>query len=115
MFIPIGDDNSDRRIRPFINVALIGLNLLVFFFLQGMVNNLLFTFNGTSGNSHRKRYRHRGKHRPRSEQRAALSPPWAWKNADIRLSDTVDVHVHAWWSYASSGQYALPIYLRRQH
>jgi membrane associated rhomboid family serine protease len=44
MFIPIGDDNSDRRIRPVINFALIGLNVLVFFFLQGMGNNLPFTY-----------------------------------------------------------------------
>ncbi len=44
MFIPIGDDNSDRRIRPFINLSLIGLNLLVFFFLQEMGNNLPFTY-----------------------------------------------------------------------
>ena len=44
MFIPVGDDNSDRRIRPVINFALIGLNLLVFFFWQGMGNNLPFTY-----------------------------------------------------------------------
>ena len=44
MFIPLGDDNSDRRIRPVVNYALIGLNLLVFFFLQGMGSNLPFTY-----------------------------------------------------------------------
>jgi membrane associated rhomboid family serine protease len=44
MFIPLGDDNSDRRIRPFINFAMIGINFLVFFFLQGMGNNLPFTY-----------------------------------------------------------------------
>ena len=44
MFIPLGDDNSDRRIRPVVNYALIGLNLLVFFFLQGMGTNLPFTY-----------------------------------------------------------------------
>ncbi len=44
MFIPLGDDNSDRKIRPVVNFALIGLNILVFFFLQGMGNNLPFTY-----------------------------------------------------------------------
>ena len=44
MFIPLDDDNSDQRIRPFINFALIGINFLVFFFLQGMGNNLPFTY-----------------------------------------------------------------------
>ena len=44
MFIPLGDDNSDRRIQPVVNYALIGLNLLVFFFLQGMGSNLPFTY-----------------------------------------------------------------------
>jgi membrane associated rhomboid family serine protease len=44
MFIPLGDDNSDRRIRPVVNYALIGLNILVFFFLQGMGGNLPFTY-----------------------------------------------------------------------
>ncbi|MEJ2474620.1 MAG: rhomboid family intramembrane serine protease [Desulfobacterales bacterium] len=44
MFIPLGDDNSDRRIRPVVNYALIGLNILVFFFLQGMGSNLPFTY-----------------------------------------------------------------------
>jgi membrane associated rhomboid family serine protease len=44
MFIPLGDDNSDRRIRPVVNYALIGLNILVFSFLQGMGGNLPFTY-----------------------------------------------------------------------
>jgi membrane associated rhomboid family serine protease len=44
MFIPLGDDNSDRRIQPVVNYALIGLNILVFFFLQGMGGNLPFTY-----------------------------------------------------------------------
>ena len=44
MFIPLGDDNSDRSIRPVVNYALIGLNILVFFFLQGMGGNLPFTY-----------------------------------------------------------------------
>jgi membrane associated rhomboid family serine protease len=44
MFIPLGDDNSDRRIQPVVNYTLIGLNILVFIFLQGMGSNLPFTF-----------------------------------------------------------------------
>ncbi len=44
MFIPLGDDNSDRKIHPVVNFALIGLNILVFFFLQGMGSNLPFTY-----------------------------------------------------------------------
>ena len=42
--IPIGDDNSDRRITPVINYALIAINILVFIFLQGMGSNVLFTY-----------------------------------------------------------------------
>jgi membrane associated rhomboid family serine protease len=44
MFIPLGDDNSDRRIRPLVNYALIALNVLVFVFLQGMAENHKFTY-----------------------------------------------------------------------
>jgi membrane associated rhomboid family serine protease len=44
MFIPLGDDNSDRRIRPVVNLTLIAANLLVFFLLQGMGGNLPFTY-----------------------------------------------------------------------
>ncbi|MDP4858106.1 MAG: hypothetical protein NWR42_11900, partial [Desulfobacterales bacterium] len=44
MFIPLGDDNSDRRIQPVVNYALIGVNILVFIFLQGMGSNLPFTY-----------------------------------------------------------------------
>jgi membrane associated rhomboid family serine protease len=44
MFIPLGDDNSDRRIRPVVNYTLIAINLLVFFFLQGMGHNYQFTY-----------------------------------------------------------------------
>ncbi len=35
MLLPIGDDNSDRRLTPFINYILILINILVFIFLQG--------------------------------------------------------------------------------
>ena len=44
MFIPLGDDNSDRRIRPVVNYTLIAINLLVFFFLQGLGQNYQFTY-----------------------------------------------------------------------
>jgi len=44
MFIPIGDDNSDRRIRPLVNYVLVALNVLVFFLPQGMGENYRFTY-----------------------------------------------------------------------
>ena len=44
MFTPIGDDNSDRKIRPYINYVLLLLNVLVFIFLQGSGSNLAFTY-----------------------------------------------------------------------
>jgi membrane associated rhomboid family serine protease len=44
VFIPLGDDNSDRRIQPVVNIALIGINLIVFFLFQGMGENHRFTY-----------------------------------------------------------------------
>ena len=44
MFIPLSDDNSDQRIRPLVNYALIAVNLLVFFFLQDMGQNYQFSY-----------------------------------------------------------------------
>lgn len=41
---PIGDDNSDRHSAPYVNYIFIAINLLVFFVLQGMGNNLGFTY-----------------------------------------------------------------------
>ena len=41
---PIGDDNSDRTITPYVNYAMIALNVLVFLFLQGMSGENVFTF-----------------------------------------------------------------------
>lgn len=38
-FIPIGDDNSDRLIRPWVNYLLIALNLLVFVQVQQFGSN----------------------------------------------------------------------------
>jgi membrane associated rhomboid family serine protease len=44
MFLPIGDDNRDRHITPYINYLLILANIAVFIFLQQMGNNIQFTF-----------------------------------------------------------------------
>ncbi len=44
MIFPIGDDNSDRTIAPYVNYIIIAVNLLVFVFLQGMGNNDKFTY-----------------------------------------------------------------------
>ncbi|QDU95247.1 rhomboid family intramembrane serine protease [Lignipirellula cremea] len=44
MIFPIGDDNSDRTTFPFVNVALIVINVLVFVLAQGMGNNSDFTY-----------------------------------------------------------------------
>lgn len=41
---PIGDDNSDRTITPYVNYAIIALNVLVFVFLQGFGGNDHFTY-----------------------------------------------------------------------
>ena len=41
---PIGDDNSDRTITPYVNYAFIGLNLLVFLALQQLGSNEHFTY-----------------------------------------------------------------------
>ena len=44
MIIPIGDDNSDRRLVPWLNYTLIIGNILVFVFLQGLGRNIDFTY-----------------------------------------------------------------------
>ena len=44
MLFPIGDENSDRRTTPIVNYVLIGINLLVFVFLQGLGGNERFTY-----------------------------------------------------------------------
>ncbi len=41
---PIGDDNSDRTITPYVNYALIGINILVFLLLQRIGSNDEFTY-----------------------------------------------------------------------
>lgn len=43
MVFPLGDDNSDRKTFPVVNVALIVANVLVFVFLQGLGENEGFT------------------------------------------------------------------------
>lgn len=41
---PIGDDNSDRTITPYVNYLLIGANVFVFLALQQIGNNDAFTY-----------------------------------------------------------------------
>lgn len=41
---PIGDDNSDRVITPYVNYIFIAINVLVFVFLQGLGGNEAFTY-----------------------------------------------------------------------
>jgi membrane associated rhomboid family serine protease len=42
--IPISDDNSDRKITPYVNYVLMVINILVFIFLQGMGTDIHFTY-----------------------------------------------------------------------
>src|SRR6188474_647405 len=42
--LPIGDDNSDRTITPFVNYVLIAINILVFVAFQGAGTNEQFTY-----------------------------------------------------------------------
>lgn len=44
MVFPIGDDNSDRLTTPVVNYVLLGLNVLVFVFFQGLGQNDNFTY-----------------------------------------------------------------------
>ena len=41
---PLGDDNSTRTIQPYVNYIFIGVNILVFIFLQGLGGNEAFTY-----------------------------------------------------------------------
>jgi len=41
---PIGDDNSDRTITPYVNYLIIALNVIVFVFFQGMTGDNVFTY-----------------------------------------------------------------------
>ncbi|MGV3657644.1 MAG: rhomboid family intramembrane serine protease [Chitinophagaceae bacterium] len=42
--LPIGDDNTDRHLTPFVNYTLIILNILVFVFWQNWGQDIHFTF-----------------------------------------------------------------------
>jgi membrane associated rhomboid family serine protease len=44
MIMPIGDDNSDRKTQPFVNIGIIIANILVFVLFQGMGENEKFTY-----------------------------------------------------------------------
>ena len=44
MLLPIADDNSDRKITPYINYLLIVANIFVFLFFQQLGSNELFTY-----------------------------------------------------------------------
>lgn len=44
MLLPIGDDNRDRHITPFINYILIAVNILAFVFWQNMGESIPVTF-----------------------------------------------------------------------
>lgn len=44
MFIPIGDDNRDRRITPFVNYILIALNIFAFIWWQDWGRDIGVTF-----------------------------------------------------------------------
>jgi membrane associated rhomboid family serine protease len=41
---PIGDDNTDRIITPYVNYVFIAVNILVFVFLQGLGGNDAFSY-----------------------------------------------------------------------
>ncbi|HVK96541.1 MAG TPA: rhomboid family intramembrane serine protease [Flavisolibacter sp.] len=44
MFFPIGDDNRDRHITPFITYILVALNVIVFIYFQEWGNDIRFTY-----------------------------------------------------------------------
>jgi len=44
MVLPLYDDNTDRKIIPYVNYVLIGINVFVFVVLQGMGTNEKFTY-----------------------------------------------------------------------
>ena len=44
MVFPLYDDNTDRTTTPIVNYILIGINILVFVFLQGLGTNEKFTY-----------------------------------------------------------------------
>ncbi len=44
MLMPVGDDNSDRRLKPIVNYLFIAANIFVFVILQGLGANEKFTY-----------------------------------------------------------------------
>jgi len=44
MVLPLSDDNSDRRLFPWVNYAIIAVNVLVFVFFQNLGDNQTFTY-----------------------------------------------------------------------
>jgi len=44
MVLPLYDDNTDRQITPFVNYAIIAVNIFVFVVLQGLGSNDQFTY-----------------------------------------------------------------------
>ena len=44
MVLPLWDDNTDRQTTPFVNYAIIALNIFVFVVLQGLGSNDQFTY-----------------------------------------------------------------------
>ena len=44
MFLPLGDDNSDRHITPWVNYIFLLINIIVFVFLQDLGRDIDFTF-----------------------------------------------------------------------
>jgi membrane associated rhomboid family serine protease len=44
MLFPIGDDNRDRHITPYVNYILIAINIFVFIYWQEIGRNIPFTF-----------------------------------------------------------------------
>src|SRR5690242_8552024 len=44
MVLPLWDDNSDRQSTPYVNYAIIALNIFVFVVLQGIGTNEHFTY-----------------------------------------------------------------------
>lgn len=44
MIMPLYDDNSDRRLTPYVNYTIIAINVVVFVVFQGLGTNLQFTY-----------------------------------------------------------------------
>jgi membrane associated rhomboid family serine protease len=44
MFIPVGDDNRDRRRTPYVNYAFLALNIFVFLYWQQFGRDISFTY-----------------------------------------------------------------------